>query len=126
MELIGKYVIVPLAFASLLTGLILSLGTKWGLFQHYWVLISLVLTIIAVVVLVEHMQTVSYFAGLARAADKADRIGLDGEFFHGGIGLLVLLVIQTLNIYKPQGMTPYGWRKRQEQHVRPQSSESVT
>jgi hypothetical protein len=26
-----------------------------------------------------------------------------------------LLVVQVLNIYKPQGVTPYGWRKQQEE-----------
>jgi hypothetical protein len=51
MELTGWYVIVPLALASLLTGLVMALGTKWGLFRHYWVLFSLVLTILATVVL---------------------------------------------------------------------------
>jgi hypothetical protein len=35
MELIARFVIIPLAFASLLTGLIQSLGTPWGLFRHY-------------------------------------------------------------------------------------------
>jgi hypothetical protein len=29
--------------------------------------------------------------------------------------MVVLLVIQTLNIYKPQGLTKYGWRKQQEE-----------
>jgi DMSO/TMAO reductase YedYZ heme-binding membrane subunit len=37
MELIAWYVIVPLAFASLLSGLIMSLGTRWGLLRYYWV-----------------------------------------------------------------------------------------
>src|SRR5687767_14273305 len=46
-ELITWFVIVPLAFASLLTGLVVSLGTEWGLFRHYWVLIKLLLTIFA-------------------------------------------------------------------------------
>lgn len=126
MELIGKNVIVPLSLSTLLTGLVISLGTKWGLFRHYWVLISLVLTIIATVVLVQHMQTMSYFTDIAREADKVSRIGLEGEFFHAGIGLLVLLVIQTLNIYKPQGMTPYGWRKRHEQRIQRQSTQSMS
>jgi hypothetical protein len=27
----------------------------------------------------------------------------------------VLLVILVLNVYKPRGMTRYGWRKQQEQ-----------
>src|SRR5258707_7130536 len=47
MELTARFVIVPLAFASLLTGLIQSLGTPWGLFRHYWVLLTLLLTILA-------------------------------------------------------------------------------
>ncbi|MDQ6901046.1 MAG: hypothetical protein M3072_16375, partial [Candidatus Dormibacteraeota bacterium] len=37
MDVTGWFVIVPLSFASLLTGLISSLGTPWGLFRHYWV-----------------------------------------------------------------------------------------
>ncbi len=43
------------------------------------------------------------------------REGLRSELLHAGVGLLVLLVIQVLNVYKPRGMTPYGWRKQQEQ-----------
>ena len=44
MELIARFVIVPFAFGSLLTGIIQSLGTTWGLFRHYWVVIKLLLT----------------------------------------------------------------------------------
>ena len=72
MELTGWFAIVPLALASLLTGLVMSLGTQWGLFRHYWVLFSLVLTILATVVLLVHMQTVSSFAGVAAETDSAD------------------------------------------------------
>ena len=122
MEVIGWYVIVPLALASLLTGLVMALGTKWGLFQHYWVLISLVLTILATAVLLEHMQTVSSVAGVAAATPSAAVGGLPGEVVHAGGGLLVLLVIQVLNMYKPRGMTPYGRRKQHEQR-RPRPSE---
>jgi len=115
MELIGWYVIVPLALASLLTGFVMSLATPWGLFRHYWVLSSLVLTILATVVLLQHMETVSFFAGIAAETDSADvgglRGGLRGELLHAGVGLLVLLVIEVLNVYKPQGMTAYGRRK---------------
>lgn len=115
MELIGWIAIVPLALAALLTGLLMSLGTPWGLFRHYWVLISLVLTILATGVLLLHMPTVSALAGVARAADDANLGGLrvyGGDLFHAGIGLLVLLVIAVLNVYKPRGLTPYGWRKQ--------------
>jgi len=112
MELTGWYVIVPLALAALLTGLVISMGTKWGLFRHYWVLISLALTILATVVLLLHMPTVSLMADAAREADGADLGGLGGDLLHPGVGLLVLLVITALNVYKPRGMTRYGWRKQ--------------
>lgn len=65
MDAIGWSVIVPLAVASLVTGLVMSLGTKWGLLGHYWILISLVLTALATGVLLLNMQTVSFFAGMA-------------------------------------------------------------
>lgn len=119
MELTGWFAIVPLALTSLLTGLVMSLGTRWGLFRHYWTLFSLVLTILATVVLLVNMQTVSSFAGIAAKMDAADvrslRSGLPGELLHSGVGLLVLLVIQVLNVYKPRGVTAYGQRKQDEQ-----------
>jgi hypothetical protein len=121
MEWIGWFAIVPLALASLLTGLVMALGTQWGLFRHYWVLFSLVLTIFAIVILLQHMQPVRLFAGVAAEPHGADvgglREGLWGELLHAGVGLLVLLVIQVMNVYKPRGLTPYGWRKQQEQRT---------
>jgi hypothetical protein len=115
MELTGWYVIVPLALAALLTGIVMALGTPWGLFRHYWVLITLLLTILAIVVLLLHMPTVSSLARVARGADGNALTRLGGDLFHPGVGLLVLLVITGLNVYKPRGLTPYGWRKQYEQ-----------
>ncbi|MGH7574014.1 MAG: DUF2269 domain-containing protein [Longimicrobiales bacterium] len=116
MELTGWFVIVPLALAALVTGLVISLGTSWGLFRHYWVLITLVLTILSTVVLLLHMPTVSVLADVAREADGADFGRLGGDLVHPGLGLAVLLVITVLNVYKPRGLTPYGWHKQHERH----------
>jgi uncharacterized membrane protein len=117
MELIGWDVIVPLALAALLTGIVMSLGTPWGLFRHYWVLISLGLTLFSIVILLLHMPTVSVLADMAQAADEAELAGFGGDLLHPGVGLLVLLVITGLNVYKPRGLTPYGWRKQQERRT---------
>src|SRR5438132_13027162 len=65
MDLTARFVIVPLAFASLITGLIQSLGTPWGLFRHYWVLVNLLLTAFATVVLLVKMELIGYAARLA-------------------------------------------------------------
>ena len=130
LNLTGWFAIVPLSLASLLTGLVMSLGTKWGLFQHYWVLFSLALTMVATVVLLQHMPTVTFFAGTAAETNSTDvvalRDGLQGELLHGGVGLLVLIVTQVLNVYKPRGLTPYGWRKQQETRAVRQPVDSET
>jgi hypothetical protein len=120
MELIAWYVIVPLALASLLTGLAMALGTKWGLFRHYWVLISLLLTIFATVVLMVETQTISYFADVAAdpTTSSDDLRALGSTLVHSVGGTVVLLVILVLNVYKPRGMTRYGWRKQQDEQRR--------
>ena len=120
MNLIGWYIIVPPCFASLVTGLIQALGTPWGLFRHYWVVGKLLIAILATIVLMLHMQPISY---LGRAATE-QVLGL-GDFrdvrvqliANAGAALLVLLVATALSIYKPRGLTKYGWRKQREQRV---------
>lgn len=116
MELVTMRAIVPLAFASLGTGLVVSLGTKWGLFRHYWVLVSLVLTIIAVIVLVSETRVISNYAAVARDPGGSDDEvrSLGNTLVHSIGGLLVLLVVLVLNMYKPRGLTPYGERKLRE------------
>jgi hypothetical protein len=111
------FVLVPLAFAALLTGVVQSLGTTWGLFRHYWVIFKLLLTVLATFVLLLNMQTVNSLAGVA-ASDSADLPGAGGQLLHAGVGLLVLLVTAVLAVYKPRGMTRYGRRKQQELRTR--------
>lgn len=116
MEVTGWFVIAPLALAALLTGLIMSLGTPWGLFRHYWVLISLALTTFAATVTLLHMPAVTAQTDVARRADAAALNQLGGDLFHPVVGLAVLLFITLLNMYKPRGLTPYG--RRRQQHDR--------
>jgi hypothetical protein len=113
MELTGWFVIVPLALASLLIGLVQSLTTPWGLFRHYWVVIKLLLTVFATSILLLHMPTVSYFADVAAETGSVSIGGLQREILHAGGGLVILLVTTTLSVYKPRGMTSYGARKQQ-------------
>lgn len=123
MDVVGWWVIVPLALASLLTGILMALGTKWGLFRHYWVTISFGLTLFAVAVLFLHMPTVSSTTEFARTAEDASLADLGGDLEHPAIGLVILLAVQVLNLYKPRGLTRYGWRKQQAELVSTPSPE---
>jgi hypothetical protein len=119
MDLVIRWAIVPLALASLLTGLVMAVGTKWGLFRHWWVLISFVLTVLATLVLLSEAAVVSRSAALATAPTTSveDLRALTPTLPHSVGGLLVLLLILVLNVYKPQGLTPYGWRRQQEEQA---------
>ena len=123
MELTGWFVLVPLALASLLTGLVQSLGTKWGLFRHYWVLAKLLINVFATIVLLMYMRTLDYFAGVAAqttvSGDDLGVLGSPSPVLHAGAALLLLLVATTLAVYKPRGMTRYGQRKQHEQRTAP-------
>lgn len=118
MELTGWFVIVPLSLASLPTGLVMSLGTEWGLFRHYWELAKFLITVLATVLLLVHMQPVGHLARvvagttLARGELAGLRIQLVAD---AGAALLALLVATALSVYKPRGMTQYGRRKQQAQ-----------
>jgi hypothetical protein len=115
MDSIGWYVIVPLCLASLATGLIQSLGTEWGLFRHYWVLIKLLITLLATVVLLVHMQPIAYMARVAAEAVPSDKDVRDTGFqlvVDAGAALVALLVATVLGVIKPRGLTPYGWARR--------------
>jgi uncharacterized membrane protein len=115
MELITRFVIVPLSLAPLvLTGPILSLGTPWGLFRHYWIVVKLLINILSTIILLVHMQPITYLSRVAAqetlsSADRSLQIQL---VVAAGAGLLALLLATVLAVYKPRGITPYGWRKQ--------------
>jgi hypothetical protein len=121
MESTGWSVLVPLSIASLVTGLVQSLGTSWGLFKHYWVLAKLVINLFATVVLVMYMQTLDYLAGVAaRPPVPGNGLGVlrsPSPVLHAGAALVLLLMATALSVYKPRGMTRYGQRKLYRQRA---------
>ena len=120
MELTVVYVIVPFALASVLIGVVNALGTPWGLFRHYWVVVKFGLTIIATIVLLLETQTIRYLAEVARSG--TDPRELPGTLAHSIGGLAVLLIATVLSVYKPRGITRYGWRKQQVQRAMARST----
>ena len=120
------FVLVPLAHASLLSGIMLSLGTAWGLFRHYWVVLKLVITAFSTVILLIYMGTFRQMAGVA--ADPVVELGLvrnPSPLLHAVLALALLLAATVLAIYKPFGTTPYGTRQQARAGMRSPSPTST-
>lgn len=116
MELTTWFVILPLAIASLLTGLVMSLGTTWGVFRHYWVVAKLLITILATTLLLVHTRPIGLLADigettLSSAEVTRLQVQLVGD---ASAALLALLMNVVLSVFKPWGMTPYGLRTLHE------------
>ena len=121
MELTGWFILVPLSVASLLTGLASSLGTTWGLFRHYWVVVKLLINLFATLVLLMYMQTLEHYAGVAKSpsalAGDLSELRSASPILHASAALALLVVATVLGIYKPRGVTRYGQRKQRERRA---------
>jgi len=109
------FVLVPLAHASLLSGIVLSLGTSWGLFRYHWVVLKLGITVFATVILLIYMGTFREMAGVA--ADPVMDLAVvrnASPIVHAILALILLLAATGLGVYKPLGMTEFGRRKVDE------------
>ena len=114
MDFIYRTVVIPCGLVSLITGVVSSLGTDWGLLRHYWIVVKLLLTVPAVWLMLVHIQPVRYAAHVASAATVAgaDLDGLRSQLvLYAVTALAVLLTATALSIYKPRGRTRYGVRK---------------
>lgn len=120
MDLATWFVIVPLCFAALLSGLVQSLGTSWGLFRHYWVLVKLCLTLLSAAGLVMHTRPIGLVADAAITTvlgpDDLPGVRLQLIFASAG-ALIVALGAVVLSVFKPAGMTQFGWRRIQDQRT---------
>jgi hypothetical protein len=66
----------------LMDAMVMSLGTAWGLFRHYWVLFKLAINVFATVILLEYMQTFRHMAAVAADPSAAlDSIQNPSPFF---------------------------------------------
>lgn len=110
MEPAAWAVLVPLAFASLLTGLTQSLGTKWSLFRHYWVVAKLVINLGCIGYLLVYLGTFRQLAESAATSANLDEVRSSSPGLHAVLAAALLLLAAVLAIYKPKGLTHYGQR----------------
>lgn len=111
MEPAARYVLVPLALLSLVTGVVQSLGTTWGLLRHHWVVVKLLITMLAAAVLLVYLRTFAVMADTA--ADPAaalDEVRNPSPVVHALLALVLLLAATVLGVVKPRGLTWIGRR----------------
>ncbi len=105
-----------LAILTALSGVLLSLGTKWGLIQHYWIVVKIALSV--TVVLTAAVLTDGFLAGMNTAL--ASQAASDGNLLKiastatillislCAIDMLMIAAATFISIYKPWGKTPFN------------------
>jgi hypothetical protein len=131
MEMSAWFVIVPFALASLITGIIQAIGTKWGLLKHYWIAVKLFLTTFSTIILILHLKPIIYLARLANdnSISAIKQSGLQIQLIaDAGAAILVLLAAITISIYKPWGKINISLFKKntekemQENQIKPKKT----
>ncbi|MFW5416682.1 hypothetical protein J0910_08685 [Nocardiopsis sp. CNT-189] len=102
--LLSGLLVLPLSLTALASGLVLSLGTPWGLFRHYWVAVKLGLTALLVagsnLSIGPAVRAIGADPAAAGAADRASALGALSVSF------TVLLATVLLSTVKPFGRIP--------------------
>lgn len=127
MDLISRFVVIPLSLAALTTGLTQALASPWGLLRYYWIALKFGLALFAAFALIVHqLAVVSVMAqrvtsSPATALFGPDLASLKFELVRApALALVVLLSIATLAVFKPWGLTPFGQRTSQQSRTQPQ------
>jgi hypothetical protein len=106
LKLVTVWPMTVAGLACLVTGVVLGLGTLYGLLRYWWVAVKLVLNVVLTVLVLVALRP-----GVDEVADRGARL-LDGEAVATAIGDLafppivsptVLMVAVVLSVFKPWG-----------------------
>jgi len=110
MHVIDESMLKYPALATLITGVMLSVWTHWGLFKHYWVVIKFVLTIGTILLGIFFLQ--DWFSFLLTTAEQLGFSAIQREDFQntwlsmivtGSFNLLCLILMTFVTYMKPFG-----------------------
>jgi hypothetical protein len=106
---LGTFVAGPMlaaALACLASGVVLGLGTRWGLIRYWWVAVKLVLNlgmcVLVLFVLTPSLGPVRQF-GEALAVDAKAGGDVSQLFFPPAVSLTLLTFATILSVFKPWG-----------------------
>lgn len=106
---LGTFVVWPMLGAALMTlasGLLLGLGTKWGLARYWWVLVKLAITLALTLLIVVALrpslpEAIAHGEQLAAGADPTQDVS--DLAFPPIVSLMALSFATTLSVFTPWG-----------------------
>ncbi|MEO3751737.1 DUF2269 domain-containing protein [Streptomyces sp. B6B3] len=114
MGIFGDWLLAPLALASIGTGLVLSVGTPWGLLRHRWVVVKLLVSLVA--------ATASLLAFRTSINEAADAVAAGERVTDASsllappcVSLTLYLFLTAVSYLKPWGLTRRGQRHRERE-----------
>ncbi|MFI2187259.1 DUF2269 domain-containing protein [Streptomyces sioyaensis] len=113
MKVFGDWLVLPIALMSLVSGLVLSLGTPWGLARHRWVVIKFWLTLLTLLLSVFALRPgINHLAAAAAAGTPPAGIQL---VIASAVATAIYFFLTAISVLKPWGPTKRGSRLRAAQ-----------
>jgi hypothetical protein len=114
MGVLGDLLLIPISLTALVTGVLLGLGSSWGLFRHRWVAVKFWLTLIPVV-----LTPLALLPGIHDAVavvsntppDQLADVDASGGLWAGCVSTTMYVTSVVLSIFKPWSRTRIGRRK---------------
>lgn len=111
LELVTVWPLLACGLLCLISGVVLGLGSKWGLVRYWWVVVKLVLNLVLTALVVTTLQF-----EVAEQADRARHLGagqpvtfdLSNLVYPPTVSPTLLLVAFTLSVVKPWGRIRRG------------------
>jgi hypothetical protein len=111
-QALATFVVVPMAAAAVLTlvsGVLLGLGTRWGLVRYWWVAVKLAMNVVLVVLILLVLRPGMAglgAAGAELAAQGSTGADLSSLVFPPTVSLTMLTLAVVLSVAKPWGRLP--------------------
>jgi uncharacterized membrane protein len=117
--ILGDLLLIPISLTAFVTGLLLALGTRWGLFRHWWVVVKFGLTLIAVVLiplsLLPGIHDVVATVSATEPGTLADIGGAAPDLLAAGfVSTTMYTVNVVLSVLKPRRRTQQRGRADRE------------
>ena len=111
LHVIDLAVAIPSMALSIITGVVVSLGTKWGLVRYWWVLVKFAIAV-SIPLLAGTVESALADELALRTVDPAGRPGATGIALTACLGgfTVALWVSTILSVVKPWGRTRWGRR----------------